>query len=74
MVFKEIEHVIFDIVCALPLIGDAACRTTLADDVAYAVVHPHFIVEIVKTTFDIVAVLTGVIDFSDKNDVGKSVF
>ena len=48
MVFQEIEHVCADVVGGLPLSRDGCRRLSATNDIAQAIIHAHFVVEIVE--------------------------
>ena len=70
VVLQEVEHVWADVVNVLPVVGDAACRAAVADDVAQTVVHAHLVVEIVKSRLYVGAIQVGVVYLSDEDDTG----
>ena len=74
VILKKIKQMVFDVVCALPLIGDAAGGATLAYNVSNTIIHPYLVIKIVKTALQIIAVLGWIIHFADKNNVREAIF
>ena len=70
VVLKEIEHMFDSLVSVLhPLIGDTIGTPAFAHHAAQVVVHPHFVVEVVKACRQIGVVLTRVVTLTDEDEL-----
>ena len=67
VVLEEVEHVFLDVGNVLPVIGDAACRTAVANDVAHTIVHAHLVVKVIEPRAHIGAILLCVIHLANEH-------
>ena len=69
VVLKKIEHVVIDVVHALPSVGNGCRWPSCTHDVAHGVIHAHLVVEIVEASANVSAIQRWVIDLSNEQDI-----
>ena len=66
VVLEEVEHVVANVVGLLPLAGDVGGGAAVANDVAQAVVHSHFVVEQVEASSEVFAIECRIVDLGNE--------
>ena len=74
VVLQEIEHTVTDIIHLLPLESDTFGRPVLASHTTQVVVHTDFVVEVVKSCCEVIAVESRIIYFGNEKDIGIFLF